>query len=171
MKATPFVLAVVLLVPATELRVVVPKDDTVLTNPGSRNDFVSLAARADSVVRVKESFRSTHGSTPIVTLDVVEQIAGVPVRHLEIAASVWDVVATWKMRQEDATFLLMIRDRDEILHVQSNGIPFTLAPGIIPIVDEAVPEFYADLYDSLLIIRPVTLDLIRQQLARVGKKG
>ena len=168
MKLIPCFLTTVLLAATTELKIVVPKDDTTLTHPASRDDFVTLARQADSVVRVKETFRSVSQGTPVVDLDVVEQIVGEPVGHLVIAAAVWDVVAPWNLRRENTTFLLLIRKGEEILYVQYNGIPFIHGSGVIPVVDDVVPEGYAYRYDYLCILRPISLDIIRQQLARAN---
>jgi hypothetical protein len=168
MKLIPCFLATMLLAASAELKIVVPKDDTVLTDPASRDDFVTLARQADSVVRVKETFRSTSEGIPVVHLDVVEQIAGEPVPDLVVAAAVWDVVAPWNLRREITTFLLLVRKREEILYVQSNGIPRIYGSGVIPVVDDVVPDEYAYRYDYLCIVRPITLGSIRNQLSHAG---
>ena len=162
-------LAVVLLAGATELKIVPPDPSVVLTDPEHRDDFVTFARQAGSVVRVREAYRSKDVPTQIsvVKLEVVEQIAGAPIERLEIAASIWDVIAPQHLQREGATFLLLVRDRNEILNVQSNGVPFWYGSGIIPIIDGAVPDSYAFGYDRLLILRPVTLPLIRQQLRSI----
>src|SRR5262245_32491269 len=114
MKLITYPLALLLVAGASELKVVPPKDDTVLTDPRHREDFVTLASRADAVVRVKEVFRSTDDLIPVVFLEVVETIAGSPVSdHVVVAASIWDVIAPSDLRREKATFLLMLNDDGE----------------------------------------------------------
>ena len=157
-----------LLAGATDSKIVPPDSNSVLTKSVPREDFVTLARQAVSVVRVKEASRriDTHTLVVVVELEVVEQIIGAPVEHLEVAASIWDVVAPQPLRREGATFLLMVNHGGEILHVHSNGVPFVYGAGIVPIVNDAIPDDYADRYDELLILRPVTLAIIRQQLSR-----
>jgi hypothetical protein len=128
-------------------------------------DFVTLAQRADSVVRVKESSRSTFQYAPIVTLDVVEQMAGGHVDRLEIAASLWDAIVPWSLRREKTTFLLMVTSTGEIMDVQSNGIPVG-SPLVIPILHDMVLEDYVYLYDHDALVRSITLDMVRAQLSR-----
>jgi hypothetical protein len=144
------------------------ENGTVPTPGAEPDDFVTLARKADSVVLVKEGFRSSFPDdvTPKIDLEVVEQLSGPPVESLSVAAAVWDVVAPRTLKREETTFLLLVRDREEILGIEQNGIPLLIRPGMIPIVDSVVPMEYEWLYDFRLFLHPVTLAMIRDRFAR-----
>jgi hypothetical protein len=141
----------------------------VLTDPFRFRSFRFQAAEAESVVRVREALRTTDNMTPLVHLEVVENVAGKPIQEsIVVAAAVWDVVAPWTLRRETTTFLLNMGGRGEIMCIQVNGIPTEHGDcsGIVPIVSDAIPKAYVTDYDSFSCADSIPMSVVREQLTR-----
>jgi len=131
--------------------------------------FRFQAAEAESVVRVREARRTTDKVTSLVQLEVVENVAGTPIRHnIVVAAAVWDVVAPWTLRRGTTTFLLNMNGQGEIMCIQLNGIPthHGQCAGIVPVVDDAIPKEYVTHYDSFTWYDSIPMSVVREQLSR-----
>ena len=143
--------------------------DRVPTLPIQYTDFIHQAAKAESVVRVKEGRRESSRQTPLVYLQVIEHIAGKPIQDdIVVAASVWDVVAPATLTRDRTTFLLNMSNREEIMCIQYNGIPLRHqgCAGMLPVVDDAIPKNYAIDYDLYSCDEAVPMSWVRAQLSR-----
>jgi len=144
--------------------------DTVPTLPLQFSGFRDQAAKAESVVRAKELRRSSvFDPTPMVYLEVVEQIAGKPIEgEIVVAASAWDAVAPYPPRRDSTTFLLNMRNREEIMCIQLNGVPtrHNACAGMLPVVDDSIPASYAKDYDLYSCDESIPMWFVRAELSR-----
>jgi hypothetical protein len=129
--------------------------------------FIQAAVDAGGIIRA----RLTMAENSAVGLEVVEDVFGkdLPKRVL-ISKSLWDVWGPKGLPVEGVTYLVLLRQGEELLCGHINGLILLdhSCNGILPVVEGAIPKEFGKQYDGASV-QAIPLAKVRDQIRSIEK--